>query len=143
MHVIRTSVIILSLPPLPITDADCEIMPFKRLAQAILLQALQDLKALSNKPEVETARAEAIAFFERKRGWAKSFDEVCEMAGYDPEYIHSAYMRFMRNSIVDYKQVHEQRRLTPRKRRKKETKPRRSIYMQRAFIPPSPPECRI
>lgn len=125
-----------SITPDSATDApSSEIVGMTRLMQAVIVQALQDLKTMSAKPEVETARAEAIAFFERRGKFGPMFDEIAELAGWCPEDLQERYRAFISSSLVDFKAMHREKRLKPwAKRRNKIPPPHVTAWAAQATL---------
>jgi glutamate-1-semialdehyde aminotransferase len=52
--------------------------------RAVIVQALMDAASQSKKPEAEISRREAMVWL---RGKSADFKEVCENAGFDPEFV--------------------------------------------------------
>lgn len=62
--------------------------PCVALFRAVIWQALADVSSRCQKPESRKAKNEAKYWFEHPNS---GFDAVCEMAGYEPEYIRHCY----------------------------------------------------
>lgn len=58
---------------------------YRGLWSAVITQALMDAGSNSKKPEMKSIKAKAISWL---IGDSEDFEEVCIMAGFEPEYVH-------------------------------------------------------
>lgn len=117
-------------------DMPFELLSFQRVHQAMIVQALQDLKTLSKKPECEKARADALAFFGGKGEWEGALEHVCDCAGWDVADVRRRVRKFIRESEVDFVELHKEQRIKRRRRIKR--RPPLSAYICRSEMVHSP-----